>query len=581
MTVSSITKATKKATAKKAVAKKPATKKAVAKKPAAKKATAKPKKSAGKLAAVSKKAARTEIHCTNPATGEVLGTLPIHTPEDVTRALVAARKAQRSWGQVPFAERRKVLARLLDRLLADADDLVELICRDSGKTRENALLGEVWPIADKLTWTMRHGEKYLKDEVVSAGMFLHKKASIQYPPLGVIGVITPWNYPLQNIFGPVIPALFAGNAVIIKVSEQVAWSSQRFQAIFDDVLGETGYPKELVQIVQGYAETGRALVKSGVDKIVFTGSVPNGRSIIADSAETITPVILELGGKDSLLVCDDAHIEQAVHATMSGVFINCGQNCLAAERVLVYDSVYDDYVNRLVEVSAPLRQGPPLVGGTGNVDCGAIVSPYQVDLIEGLVNAAVAEGARVLVGGKRMLTETGQYFAPTILADVTPDMTIMNEEVFGPVVCLCRVRDDEEAIEITNGTSFGLGVTIMSKSRKRADALQRRIEVGNVSINDFGFTYMAQELPFGGAKDSGFGRLNGREGLRAMTNVKAVLEDRLPLHMPAKLYPVGKMDYAMARGVIRTLYGRGVSGRLSGLAETAKVAFAKLSGKER
>jgi len=521
-----------------------------------------------------------EIPCIEPTTRAELGTVPAATPDDVRAAVAAARKAQKTWARVPFSERRKVLRLLSERLLADADELVEVICRDSGKTRENALLGEIWPVAEKLKWTIDNGEKHLRDERVSAGMLLHKKATIQYPPLGVIGVITPWNYPLQNIFGPVIPALFAGNAVVVKVSEQVAWSSARFAAIFDDVLGQTGYPKELVQIVQGYADTGRALVQSGVDKIVFTGSVPNGRSIIADSAETITPVILELGGKDSLIVCDDAHIEQAVHATMAGTFINCGQNCLAAERILVYETVYDDFVSQLTTLASGLRQGAPLECDPNEpVDCGGIVSPYQVDLIERLVNQAVDEGARVLVGGTRVLTDQGQFFAPTILADCTPDMTIMNEEVFGPIVCLARVRTDEEAVAVTNGTPFGLGVTILTKDRKRADRLQRQIDVGNVSINDFGMTYMAQSLPFGGVKDSGFGRLNGREGLRAMTNIKAVLEDRFPgMHMPAKLYPVGKMDYAMYRGVIRMLYGRGVQAKVSGLAETAKAAIAKFRG---
>ena len=510
------------------------------------------------------------IPCTDPATGEHLGDIPVVTPEGVHLAITRAREAQKVWGKTSFSERRRVLRLLLDKLLAEADDLVEVTVRDCGKTRENAMLGEIWPLAEKIRWTMRHGPKHLKPERRSPGMIMHKKASVRFEPLGVIGVITPWNYPLQNIFGPVIPALMAGNAAVVKVSEWVAWSSQRYQRLMDEVLDEAGYSRDLVAIVNGWADTGRALVKGGVDKIVFTGSMPNGRSIMADAAETLTPVILELGGKDSMIVCDDAHLEQAVHAALAGVLIHCGQNCLAAERMLVFDGIYDRFEARLVEMVSPLRQGAPLAGQT--VDVAAIVSPLQLALIERLVNEAVAQGARVLAGGKRAggPDSPGQFFEPTILADVTADMAIMNEEVFGPVMVLCRVSGEEEALAITNGTDFGLGCTILTRDRKRAKRMLAQVVTGGVSINDFALTYMSQALPFGGAKGSGIGRLNGREGLRAMTNIKAVLEDRLPMHMPAVLYPVGERDYDRARDVIRAIYSRGIGARLGAMFRALK-----------
>ncbi len=497
------------------------------------------------------------IDCFEPATREPLGSVPVDGPDAVREAVARSRAAQVAWGKSTFDERRKLLRLVMAHVLDHADELCDVVVRDAGKTRENAILGEVWPVCEKMRWTIANGEKHLRPERMSSGLFLHKKATILYQPLGVIGVICPWNYPLQNVLGPTIPALFAGNGVVVKVSEQVAWSSERIQRIFDEALDAVGYSRDLVRIVNGFGATGAALVKSGVDKIVFTGSVDNGRRILEGSVENITPVILELGGKDPFIVCEDAHLEQAVHAALSGVFIAAGQNCMSAERVLVHDAIYDRFLARVTEEVAKLRTGAP---SDGLVDMGAIVSPQQVDIVERLVNDALLKGAKAVVGGKRR-TGRGQFFEPTILVDVKTDMAIMKEELFGPVMCVMRYRTEDEAIAIANGTRFGLGSTVMSRSPARARRLAERLRVGSCTINDFGFTYMAQDLPFGGVDASGFGRLNGREGLRACTNSKAILEDRFPLHMPAKLYPVEKGVYELARDGIRALYQPTLRGR--------------------
>jgi len=489
----------------------------------------------------------------------------VDSEDEVRAAIQRARTAQRDWCETSFTERRQVLKALLDYLLDHADEICEVIVRDSGKTRENAMVGEIWPVCEKLRWTIRHGEKHLRPERRSSGLFGHKKASVEFPPLGVIGVICPWNYPLQNILGPLIPALFAGNAAVVKASEWVAWSTGRFQQIFATVLRERGHSTDLVRIVNGYAETGAALVRGGVDEVIFTGSLANGRKILSQSADGVTPVILELGGKDALIVCDDADLEQAAHATLAGVFVASGQNCLAAERIVVFRGIYEAFESRMVDLVRNLRQGSPLGGEP--VDVGAITSPVQLDLIERLVNDALAKGARALVGGRRALVGAGQYFEPTLLVDVTDEMDIAHQETFGPVMVLRRVTGEDAAIDLANATAFGLGCTIMTRDARRARRMQRRIVTGGVSINDFGLTYMAQSLPFGGVKGSGFGRLNGREGLRACTNLKAVLEDRLPFHQPARLYPVGQRDYDVARAAIRTAYGRGMARRLRGLRE--------------
>jgi len=501
------------------------------------------------------------IACVEPATLAPLGEVPVDDAAAVRAAIREARLAQRSWGRSTFDERRALLRHLLAHVLDHADELCEVVVRDAGKTRENAILGEVWPVCEKIRWTLAHGEKHLLPERMSSGLFVHKKATTLYQPLGVIGVICPWNYPLQNVLGPTIPALFAGNAVVVKVSEQVAWSSARIQRIFDEAFDAVGYPRRTVQIVNGYAETGAALVRGGVDKVVFTGSVPNGRKILEGSVEHLTPVILELGGKDPFIVCEDAHLEQAVHAALAGVFIAAGQNCMAAERVLVHDALYDDFVAHVTQHVGRMRRGSPL---DETVDLGAIVSPMQLDVIERLVDDAVSRGARVLTGGRRD-DRAGRFFQPTVIVGATPDMPILREELFGPVMVVTRVRSDEEAIEIANGTPFGLGSTVMSKSPARARRIAEALRVGSCTINDFGFTYMAQDLPFGGVDASGFGRLNGREGLRGMCNQKAILEDRLPLHFPAKLYPVADATYPLARSVLQAMYQPTLRGKARGV----------------
>lgn len=512
------------------------------------------------------------IPCVEPASGKPLGEVKAHTPDEVRLMIARARDAQEQWAQTSFAIRRSVLKHILKHVLRHADELCDVIVRDAGKTRENAIMGEIWPVSEKLRWTIHHGEKHLRPERVSSGLFLHKKATIEFRPLGVIGVICPWNYPLQNILGPTIHALFAGNACVVKVSEHVAWSAQRFEKIFHEAFDAHGLPHDLVQLVHGYAQAGAAVVSGGVDLVVFTGSMANGKKVIAESAKTITPVILELGGKDAMVVCDDADLEQAAYAALNGSYIAAGQNCLAAERTLVMAGIYNRFVARVTELVREMRQGD---SNAEQVEIGALVTPMQLDIVKHLVDDAVSKGAKALVGGKP-LDRPGNFFEPTILVDVTPDMLIMQEETFGPVMCICKVRDDQDAIDVANSTQYGLSATVLSKDAKRARKIADQIVSGSASINDYGLTYMAQDLPFGGVGGSGFGRLNGRDGLRACTNQKAVLEDRIALHAPAKVFPVKDHDYELVRGVVRTLYGVGLKGRIAGLSDLAQTLRAKL-----
>ncbi|MEZ4452156.1 MAG: aldehyde dehydrogenase family protein [Nannocystaceae bacterium] len=520
---------------------------------------------------------RATIPCHDPATGEPLGEVPVVERDEVFARVARARAAQRGWGETPFALRRKVLRTILAHLLGHTDELCQVIARDAGKTLENAVLGEIWPVCEKLRHTIAHGEDDLAPERVSSGLLAHKSATIEYHPLGVIGVICPWNFPLQNVLAPAIPALFAGNAVVIKVSEWTSWSAARFQAIFDEALDAVGQPRDLVQVICGYAETGKALVHAGVDKIVFTGSMQNGRRVLEESAKTLTPVILELGGKDPMIVCEDADLDRAVHAALAGTFIASGQMCLAAERVLVNAAVYDDFVERVVAIAGQLRQAPPLTGPEP-VDVGAMTMPGQVDIVERLVGDAVAHGARIRVGGRRSPIHGGNFYEPTVLTDVDPSMAIAREETFGPVMSIFRVADDDEAIAIANSVDYGLGSTVFSRDPVRAHRIARQLSAGSTTINDFSMAYMANALPFGGVRGSGFGRLNGREGIRACCNIKSVLDDRLPYGQPTRLYPVQAGDYERAKAAIQVLYGDSVLARARGAAELARALLRRVTG---
>lgn len=517
------------------------------------------------------------ISCFNPATEAHLGDVAATSPEAVTLCVQRARAAQKQWAQSSFAQRRAVLQHIMDYVLEHADELCEQIAMDSGKTYENAMLGEILPICNKIKWTIKNGEKYLKPEKVGSGILMHKQGRIEYQPLGVVACIIPWNYPLQNILSSLVAPLMAGNAVILKASEMVAWSSAQFQRITDQALRKEGFSPDLVQIINGYGDTGAALVRAGVQKILFIGSVSNGRRIIEGSAQHLTPVVMELGGKDPFIVCGDADLERAVHSALGGSFINLGQNCIASERVIVYESVFDRFVESVTRHTAAMRQGVPDL--TGSVDVGAITSPLQIELIDRLVKSALHAGARALTGGAIKVTEQGQFYPPTILIDVTPEMEIATHEVFGPVMLVFKVKGEAEAIALANGTEFGLHSTVMSADSSKAERIASQLEVGATCINDFGLCYLNQNLPFGGVKYSGYGRMNGRDGLRAYTNPKAVMKDRFGWGVPPKLFPVRPGDYDKGRETVRLLFSK--SWRQKAISLLCLIKLAVLGGGKR
>jgi len=510
------------------------------------------------------------ILCHDPATLERLGEVPALARDEVIERVRRARRAQKAWGQTSFAERRRVLRALLDYILGHQEEICRLCSRDSGKTLVDAAMGEIFPVCEKLRYLITHGEADLRPERRPSGLLMHKAARVEYSPLGVVGVICPFNFPFHNILCPTVPALFAGNAVVAKVSEWTAWSAADFQAMFDKVLASCGYPADLVQIITGGGETGSALVNSGVEKIFFTGSPENGRRVMAAASETLTPVELELGGKDPMIVCDDADLEQAVGAAMLGTFTACGQMCVAAERIIVFDGIYDRFVSEVVRRARALRQGPPGQDAGGEFDVGATTMPRQLEIIERQLADAVQKGARILTGGRRNPSYSGQFFEPTVVVDCDSSMALVREETFGPVMTILRVRSEEEAIRVANDTAYGLGSSVFTKDRIRAERIARAISAGMTVVNDYGIAYMVQSAPFGGTRVSGFGRINGREGLRACCHVKTVVTDRLPIHASMSMYPVRKATYPLLENAVTLIYGGDLRLRARGFFGVAK-----------
>uniref|UniRef100_A0A061RL47 Aldehyde dehydrogenase n=1 Tax=Tetraselmis sp. GSL018 TaxID=582737 RepID=A0A061RL47_9CHLO len=513
------------------------------------------------------------IPCYDPSTMHYLGEVPAMGAEEVRERIGRAREAAVQWRDSSFAQRRLLLRTLLKFILREQKTICRVAARDSGKAMVDAGFGELIVTCEKIRWLLKEGERWLRPERRGAGiMMFYKSARVEYRPVGVVGAIVPWNYPFHNVFNPLTAAVMAGDAIVIKVSEHASWSSQYYGRVIAAALEAARAPADLVQIVTGYGEAGNVLVTGGVDKLIFVGSTAIGKKVMAAAAETLTPVVLELGGKDAFIVCDDADLNQVVPTALRATFQSCGQNCAGAERFFVHEKVYDEFVDRVVEATKKIRQGPAL--GSGTVDCGAMCMPGLTDQILALVDDAVGKGAQVKAGG-RPGDGPGQFFQPTVLVGVTPQMRIWHEEVFGPVLTVVRVSNDSEAIRLANDCPFGLGSNVFSRNTRRANAIAASLEAGMTSINDFATTYMCQSLPFGGVKHSGFDRFAGIEGLRGMCYPKAVCEDAVPWLMrtdipPPLRYPVHDIAFDFVAALCNTFYGFGLWQRAGGLLRLAQ-----------
>ncbi len=483
------------------------------------------------------------IESVNPNNGEVLGHVPIHTEEQVNAAVRRAREAAVEWGNLTHAERRNQLVRWRRLLAAQADEIADLIHRENGKPRVDAML-EVMNSLSHLSYAANRAEKIMADQKVSAGVMANFRATISYHPLGVVGVIGPWNYPVFTPMGSIGYALAAGNAVVFKPSEITPLVGQ----LIADIAATAISVPNVFQCVTGDGRTGGALASAAVDKIAFTGSVGTGKRVMEAAAKNLTPVLMELGGKDAMIVADDADVNKAAEAAVFGALTNAGQACISVERAYVADSVYQQFVDKVVDEVRNVR-----VGGDEDANIGAITLPRQIDIIRDHLEDAVAKGAKVLVGGPDKID--GNFVHPTVVTDVTPDMRILSEETFGPVLPVIRVSSAEEGLRLANDTTFGLGSSIFGKAGIRK--LARRIRAGMTSINSVMAFAAIPSLPFGGVGDSGFGRIHGDEGLKEFTRTKATAEERFTLPMALMSFKLPKNTYDKIRGMVQQMYGGG------------------------
>lgn len=422
---------------------------------------------------------------------------------------------------------------------------------------------------EKIRTLLHHGETWLECSPRDVNpMMMHKSAYVEYVPIGVLGIIAPWNYPFHNMLNHVLSGIFSGNAVITKCSEHTSWSSVYFHNICRAALEMNGFDPELVQLCTGVAETGKALVECpNVDKIFFTGSPNVGRHVMRGAAPFLKPVVLELGGKDAMVFCEDVKLKDVIPWAMRGCFQNCGQNCCGVERLFVYESIVKDFIAAMVDKVGSMRQGCPL--GANDVDCGAMVMDQQCDLIQALVDDAVAKGATVHCGGKRNAGINGQFYEPTLLSGVNPKMRIWEEEVFGPIMCVITVPgdNDDTCIQMVNDCPFGLGSSVYAASTARALAIGEQFQTGMFTANDFGVNYLIQSLPFGGVKESGFGRFAGPEGLRACCVERSIVVDRIPgvrTSIPSAIgYPMNtQRGMGFAKGLVELFYGDTFVGKI-------------------
>ncbi|TFV68886.1 aldehyde dehydrogenase family protein [Blastococcus sp. CT_GayMR19] len=486
---------------------------------------------------------------TDPATGAVVGVFPVHDAAAVQETVDRARPAAKQWAELGWDGRRQRLTAYRGYVARRLHELADLVHRENGKPHADAIL-EITLAIDHLAWAGAHARKTLGPRRVPAGMLAANHAAyLEYQPLGVIGVIGPWNYPVFTPMGSIAYALAAGNAVVFKPSEHTpaigAWLAAAWRAAVPDAA-------DAFQVVTGEGSTGAALCRAGVDKLAFTGSAPTGRRVMAACADTLTPVLLELGGKDAMIVDDDADVVAAADAAVWGAMSNGGQTCIGIERVYATSAVYDRFV---AEVTTQVRKLRP--GSDDEASYGPMTMASQTGIVRRHVDGAATAGARVVRGD----ADPGQfphenYVAPTVLLDVPEDNPAIREETFGPTLSITRVRDAEEALELTNTSAHGLGGAVFTKSKARGMDLARRMRSGMTSVNSVLTFASVPSLPFGGVGDSGFGRIHGEDGLKEFTRAKAITRRRFPLPVDLMSFgrPASAAD-ALAR-VMGVVHGR-------------------------
>jgi acyl-CoA reductase-like NAD-dependent aldehyde dehydrogenase len=476
----------------------------------------------------------------DPRTGEVVASYPVHTEVDVRAAVDRATATAVWWDELGFAGRRERLLAWRKVLVGRLDELAGIVSTETGKPFDDARLEIVLAI-DHVDWAAKHAEKVLGRRRVSSGMLMaNQAATLAYPPLGVVGVIGPWNYPVFTPMGSIAYALAAGNTVVFKPSELTPGVGHALATMLAEAVPE----HTLIEVVTGLGETGAALCRTpGVGKIAFTGSTATGKRVMAACAETLTPVLIECGGKDALIVAADADLEAAADATVWGGMSNAGQTCVGVERVYAVESVAEEFTAKVVEKARAVRTG---------TEIGPMTMSSQTEVVRRHVADALARGGRAVVGGAESVKPP--FVEPVVIVDVPEDSSAVTEETFGPLIVVNRVPDVDEAVRRANGTGYGLGATVFSA--KDGDAIAARLRCGMVAVNGVISFAGIPALPFGGVGDSGFGRIHGEDGLREFTRPQAVARQRFPLPIAVTSFRRTSGGMKALLGLVKVLRGR-------------------------
>src|SRR5271166_5918083 len=503
--------------------------------------------------------AKNTIVTSNPATGEVLAELACASASEVQDAVLRAKRAQPDWQATPVSERIAVLRRFQQLLSERRDEVARLICREAGKPTVEALNTEVLVVLDAAQFSIRTAHRFLRKQPLPHGnpAMKAKRGHLVREPYGVIGIIAPWNYPFSICAVETLGALVTGNAVVLKPSELTPLVALELQKL----LHAAGLDPDLMQVIIGAGAVGGALLESDIDKVIFTGSVATGKRIAEGAAKRLLPMVLELGSKDPMVVLEDADLDVASSGAVWGAMMNCGQTCLSIERCYVQRSIYDRFLELCRQKIEKLRVGEGL---GSEVEMGPLIHERQLRTVEEHVNDAVARGARLLTGGRRMPELGPNFYAPTLLADVTHDMRIMQEETFGPALPVAPFHTDDDAVRLANDSPFGLAASVWTTNRKRGEAVAARIRAGTVMVNDAISAFGIAEAPHGGFEQSGIGRAHGELGLEEMVLVKYIDVDLLPRMKKVWWYGYSAAFYQQMSGLIDMLFSSSLGARVKG-----------------
>jgi len=482
----------------------------------------------------------------DPATGEEIGRVPLLDASGVAAAVARARAAQPAWARLSYRERARFILRAREVVLERLEEIAKLISRETGKPVTEAIAMEIVPTLDLMQYFADYTKQILKRKRVGLGQYnlMARKSYIVYKPLGVVGIISPWNFPWATPLDEVVMALMAGNAVVVKPSELTPFTALKIADVFKQAQLSDG----LLEIVTGDGSTGAALVEAGVNKIMFTGSVNTGKRVAEAAAKHLTPVVLELGGKDPMIVFEDANLENAARAAIWGAFCNSGQACASIERCYVHESIAAKFVDIVVKETKLLKQDKP---STGDIDVGAMTNERQLEIVEDHVSDAVERGAEVRAGGHRLDESQGWFHEPTVVTGVDHSMKLMRDETFGPVLPIMTFKTDEEAVRLANDSIYGLTASVFTGNLERGKRIAEQIDAGTVMVNEVVYTHAVAQTPWGGVKQSGYGRTHGSLGLLELVSAQHIHVNAMPRLADVWWFPYSKRAGVMFRAFAR------------------------------